>query len=72
MTPFTGFKTFEVSNERKAAPVFTGFKTFEQPTKANRSAASSVPNKNSSVYAKSPTESAAQVDPEVLKSLGLA
>lgn len=30
--PFTGFKTQEITQERKAtAPLFAGFKTFEQP-----------------------------------------
>ena len=72
VTPFTGFKTFEVSNERKAAPLFSGFKTFEQPSRENREAESSRSTKQSSVFAAKPTKETVQVDEEVLKKLGLA
>lgn len=71
VTPFTGFKTFEVTNERKAAPLFAGFKTFEQPTR-NLSKSAESSKKPSSVFATSPTQQTTQIDPEVLKSLGLA
>lgn len=65
VTPFVGFKTFETTNERKAAPVFTGFKTFEQPK--SRDTGTQVP----SPYATAPTDTKTKVDPEVLKTLGL-
>lgn len=66
VTPFVGFKTFETANERKAAPLFAGFKTFEQPK--SRSTGAQV----SSPYATAPTDTKTEVDPEVLKTLGLA
>ena len=33
VSPFAGFKTFETSGPKQAAPIFTGFKTFSQEPK---------------------------------------
>lgn len=68
VTPFAGFKTFEVSNEKKAAPLFAGFKTFEQPTRRESASVGS----SDQVSSSSSTRDISEVDPEVLKVLGLA
>jgi len=63
VAPFTGFKTFEVSNEKKAAPLFSGFKTFEQPKPTQGV---------SSEQKQTVDKTEVNFDPEVLKFLGLA
>lgn len=68
VTPFAGFKTFEVSNEKKAAPLFAGFKTFEQPKQRNSGSAAISDQRSSPSAAREVSE----VDPDVLKVLGLA
>lgn len=68
VTPFAGFKTFEVSNEKKAAPLFAGFKTFEQPRRRDSDAVGVSDQGSPS----SSTREISEVDPDVLKVLGLA
>lgn len=68
VTPFAGFKTFEVSNEKKAAPLFAGFKTFEQPTRRDSGSAAISDQRSPSSAAREISE----VDPDVLKVLGIA
>lgn len=66
VSPFVGFKTFEVTNQKKAAPMFAGFKTLEQPTRA-----SSVSSNGLEAQDKKEVQYSS-IDPEVLKTLGIS
>jgi len=66
--PFTGFKTFETSNEKKAAPLFAGFKTLQQPTRVSTKKDSDLQKEEE---AQRKIAEGLTIDPEVLKVLGV-